>query len=167
MKKGDPMRTVFHGLAPALLISAVAFGAAAADVQRTVEVPAPPDDVWAAIGGFCSIVDWHPAITSCEAEDKAGTTYRYLTTVDGATFDEQLMQQDDDGRVYEYTIVESPLPVLSYLSTFSVTPGGDENTSMVIWQGRFTSLGVEDEEAEAVIAGIYEAGLAGIADSFK
>lgn len=161
------MRTVVRGMAPALLMAAAAFAAEAAEVERTVEVSASPDEVWAMVGGFCAIADWHPAITSCEAEDKAGTTYRYLTTVDGATFDEQLMQQDDDTRVYEYTILESPLPVLSYLATFSVTPGVDENSAMVIWQSRFTSLGVEDEEAEAIIAGIYETGLESIADAFK
>lgn len=161
------MRTVICGFVTALLLIVSTAVATAAEVERAVEIPAAPDEVWAKIGDFCAIADWHPAITSCEAVEKAGTTYRYLTAEDGATFDEQLMQLDDDTRLYEYTIIESPLPVLSYLSTFSVTPGIDENTSMVIWQSKFTSLGVDDEEAEAIIAGIYEAGLEGIAGEFK
>ena len=161
------MVTITRSFAAALLTPLVAVAAQAAEVERTVEVAASPDEVWAMVGDFCSIQQWHPAIVACEAEDKAGTTYRYLKTGDGATFDEQLMQRDDDARSYEYTILESPLPVLSYLSTFSVTPGIDDQTATVVWQSRFTSLGVEDEEAESIIAGIYEAGLAGIKDAFK
>lgn len=161
------MFTITRSFAIALLMTLAAFPARAADVERTVDVAASPEEVWAMVGDFCSIQEWHPAIVACEAEEKAGTTYRYLETGDGATFDEQLMQLDEESRTYEYTILESPLPVLSYLSTFSVTPGIDEQTATVIWQSRFTSLGVEDEEAEAIIAGIYEAGLAGIQEAFK
>lgn len=156
-----------RGLLLALPFAMAPFAAQAAEVERSVEVQASPDEVWRAVGGFCSIQEWHPAIDACELEEKAGTTYRHLKTVDGAAFEEQLMGVDEDARVYEYTILESPLPVLSYLATLSVTPGTDEDKALVTWQSRFSSLGVEDEEAEQIIAGIYEAGLDGIAASFK
>ena len=66
---------------------------------------------------------------------------------------------------YGYTILESPLPVANYASTISVAAKGSGST--ITWVGTFDAKGAPDDKAKEVIAGIYDAGLAGIADKAK
>jgi hypothetical protein len=53
-------------------------------VRRMVSLPADRDTVWAAIGGFGQVAEWHPLIKRAELTQIEGETYRHLTTVDGA-----------------------------------------------------------------------------------
>jgi hypothetical protein len=72
-----------------------------------------------------------------------------------ATIKEKLVGETDSG--YTYEIVESPLPVANYTSTFSVAADGEG--TMVDWRGTFDAKDASDADAEGVIAGIYQAGL--------
>ena len=83
----------------------------------------------------------------------------------GGTILEEQVGRSDERHNYTYTILESPLPVEAYKSTISVRPSGEG--SKVIWAGEFKAKGADDAKAEATIAGIYEAGLKGIADKAK
>ena len=55
-----------------VIMSAFAFafaltGAAhAAEVKRTIEIKGDRSQVWAKIGGWCAIADWHPVLAKCE-----------------------------------------------------------------------------------------------------
>ena len=120
--------------------------------SRSYEVPA--DEMWARIGGFTTFDTWHPAIASCESHD--GGARRTLTTVDGAVIAETLTEEGE--RSYAYVIDESPLPVADYSAQLSVSPAGDASCT-VDWVARFTASGASDAEAEAVIEGIFAAGL--------
>ncbi|MDX1540378.1 MAG: SRPBCC family protein [Geminicoccaceae bacterium] len=155
-----------RGIAAGLAIIVAAAPSAAVEVRRSVEVAAPPAEVWELIGDVCSIADWHPVIASCIREEDDRALYRILQTEDGSTLHEQIMQVDDDARFYKYSILEGPLPVRGYVSTLSVGPGADDDGSLVIWQSDFSSLGMTDEEAAGIIAGIYDAGLEALADRF-
>ncbi|PJA60924.1 MAG: SRPBCC family protein, partial [Rhodobacterales bacterium CG_4_9_14_3_um_filter_71_31] len=66
-----------------------------------------------------------------------------------------------DAHSYGYAIVSGPLPVADYVSTLTVAPAG--SGSVVVWTSAFTPAA---EGAEAVIAGVYEAGLAALAARF-
>ncbi|HEX6141182.1 MAG TPA: SRPBCC family protein [Geminicoccaceae bacterium] len=140
--------------------------AGALEVQRSVEVAAPPDEVWAAIGEVCAIADWHPVIASCLPEEEGDSLYRVLETEDGGILREHMIEIDDAAHSYTYSILEGPLPVQGYRSTLSVTPGAEEGRSVILWQSDFTALDVPDEEAAAIIAGIYDAGLEALAARF-
>ena len=151
-----PIATAFaFGLLPGL--------AAALEVSREVEVAAPPADVWARIGDFCAIGDWHPAIETCTEEQVDGAVQRRLALVGGG----EIVEEKAEGAPemgYGYSILSGPLPVANYTSTLSVAPSGDG--SVVSWMGSFDASGATDAEAEEVIGGIYDAGLQSIADSF-
>lgn len=149
------------------VISTVAFiglsstAALAIDVEKSIQIAKSPDEVWAAIGEFCAISDWHPVVATCEIQDKDGTTHRLLTTGDGAELLEKQLGHDDATMVYEYAIMESPLPVADYVSSIKVEADGDG--SRVVWASTFAANGASDEEATGVISGIYDAGLAELA----
>lgn len=125
-----------------------------AQVTTTRSYDVPADELWEQIGHFDGLDTWHPVLVSCEALD--GGTRRELTTVDGATIIETLTEEGDHS--YSYTIDESPLPVADYTATLAVIDTG-ESSCTVEWTARFTAAGATDEEAEAVIEGIFEAGL--------
>lgn len=144
----------------------VAAPAGAVEVRRSVEVAAPPDEVWAAIGDVCAIADWHPVIASCLPEPQGDTLYRVLETEDGGILREHMIEIDEATRSQTYSILEGPLPVDGYRSTLSVAPGSEEGRSVILWRSEFTARDVPDEEAAAIIAGIYDAGLEELATRF-
>ena len=138
----------------------LAGSAAASDVVRQIDVDASPAKVWAAIGEFCGIGTWHPALEKCELSNQGGTTLRTLTLKGGGTIVEKLVAWKGKKHSYTYAIVSSPLPVSNYVSTLSVVADG--KGSKLRWTGKFTPVG-DEAKAKETIGGIYDAGLAGIA----
>jgi len=120
-------------------------------VSRNVVLPVPPRTVWAEIGDFQALDSWHPVIAGSRAERAGTLEYRHLTTVDGAELTEQLLSQGE--HAYRYRINSGPLPVAHYEATLEVNAEGDG--CRVTWSSSFTPT---DDNAEEVIAGIYEAG---------
>lgn len=121
---------------------------------------------WAIIGDFCGIQTWHPAVETCTLSDKDGAKLRTLALKGGGTIVEKLESWDDEKHAYTYSIVESPLPVSNYSSTLSVK-ADDDGGAGIRWVGTFDAKGATDEEAKAVIEGIYEAGLNAILEKAK
>jgi hypothetical protein len=150
------MRAVMTTLAGAALL-ATPLAAEAASVSKSIDVNAPPAKVWAMIGPFCSIKDWHPAIGQCTESDGVRT----LTTKDGkAQFVEK--QTASDATSYSYAIEKSPLPITDYKSTLKVVPKGD-NATTVQWSSTYTPNQGKEQDADTAISGIYQAGLDNIA----
>jgi hypothetical protein len=148
------MKSTTYAVAGALLLAGT-MGASAASVQKSIDVKASPDKVWAMIGPFCSIKDWHPAIGQCT--ESGGV--RTLTTKDGkAQFVEKQTASDEKGMTYSYAIEKSPLPLTGYVSTIKVVPKGD-GMSTVEWSSTFTPDQGKEADAEAAVSGIYQAGL--------
>ena len=136
--------------------------AAAPTLSRSVTVNADAATVWALIGPFCSLGDWHPVVGSCTIGDDG---HRTIITADGsATFIERETTRDDAAHTYSYAIVSSPLPVADYVATISVTetaPGA----STITWSSHYTTPEGMDAVAAEALTGIYEAGFAGISAS--
>src|SRR5689334_1056127 len=98
-------------LAGGVLLAGPASADRPATLTRSVVVHARPDAVWAAIGPFCAIGQWHPAIGSCTLDGAAKPT-RTLVTRDGAaTFVELQVARDDAAHRYAYSFTSSPIPV--------------------------------------------------------
>ena len=134
-------------------LAASTLAASAASVDKSIDVKAPASKVWAMIGPFCSIKDWHPAIGTCTESNGVRT----LTTKDGkAQFVEK--QTATGNTSYSYAIQKSPLPITNYKSTLKVSDKGN-GTSVVDWSSTYTPDKGKDDAANQAIAGIYQAGL--------
>ena len=156
------MRTILIGAAA---VWAMASPAAALEVEAAVETTATPAAVWTRIGEFCEIARWHPAVEACSVKTEDGTQIRTLTLAgNGGTLVEQLVSRDEAAMRYTYRIVDGPLPVQGYESTISVKPDATGKGSQIGWRGTFEAKGASDEEASKVIRGIYDAGLAALAE---
>ncbi len=131
-----------------------------AQVTRHVALGVDAETVWAAIGGFQAIADWHPAVADCVRDDIGAAEHRRLA-LEGT--EDELLEKflGADTHSYGYAIVDGPLPVSHYRAVISVAPAGAG--SIVTWCSTFTPKG---EGAEGVIAGIYEAGFAALVERF-
>lgn len=158
------MRMGLGWLIGVLAASAVASAASGLSVRQVAKVPGSDKDVWAKVGGFCAIKDWHPALSGCEETKEGDATFRILTLKDGAKIKEKLTGTSETG--YTYQIIEGPLPVKDYFASFSARADGDEpNTVIVVWSASFAANGKPDSEARGIIEGIFKDGLKSIAES--
>ncbi len=131
------------------------------EIVRVLDLPGTASAVWKRFGAFEAIGSWHPAVASIDMALANGRERRRLILTDGAVLIEDRIDDGSDPHAYEYRIVESPLPVINYSARFSIVARGEG--SRITWRGRFDASGVEDEDAKAMVAGIYEAGLDAIA----
>ena len=158
--------TILRPAVVALATGLVVIPAWALEVSQSVEVAAPPDEVWQAIRGFCTIAEWHPMIAECVDSEQNGVAMRTLTTVDGAVLVERRVQYSDEGMSYSYEIVESPLPVADYESTLAVMDGPrglDDHLERRVRRHRRPR---RDRRSRS-IDGIYEAGLEALKERLR
>lgn len=163
-------------LAAAVLLAAVAVPAEAhgptrQKVAETVEIDAPAEKVWAAVGNFQDMT-WHPAVEKTEGEggNAVDATRKLTLKGDGTATIEEVLYKYDAGKMtysYRITAVEvTVLPVTNYSSHLTVTPKGD-GRSVVEWRGAFyrgypnndPPPELNDEAAIAAVTAVYRAGL--------
>lgn len=128
-------------------------------VSRTITVNAPVREVWALAGDFHGLHRWHPAVASSTVQRVGDEEFRALMLEGGGQILEHLEGQT--GHSYRYAILRSPLPVAHYHATLEATDAGGRTT--LTWSSAFEPTA---EGAEEVIAGIYEAGFAALAERF-
>ncbi|MGV1013811.1 MAG: SRPBCC family protein [Methyloceanibacter sp.] len=134
--------------------------AEAVEVKKRREAPGTPADVWAVVGDFCAVKNWHPAVAECEEFTEGPDTFRTLTLQDGGKIKEKLTNKG--ATTYSYEIIESPLPVKNYSATLTVGEDDEPERVEIVWTAKFDANGTSDEDAQKLIAGIFEAGVAGI-----
>ena len=98
---------MIRSLIAAVCLAAAATPAAALEVVKAATVAAPPEKVWAIIGNFCGISDWHPAVTQCETGVIDGRSTRTLTLKDGGVLTEAELSRSDERMGYAYTILDA------------------------------------------------------------
>lgn len=131
-------------------------------VERKLRTYGEPRDVWARIGAFDAIADWHPAVASAICDIVPSGLKRTLELIDGGKITE-LSSQIEEFR-YSYSIVDGSVPVKEYLSEFRVD--NSDRCTVITWSGNFEAAGVNHAEAKAVIEEIYSAGLNAIGRRF-
>ncbi len=126
-------------------------------VRMQLELKVPPREVWNVIGEFNDIPNWVPAVEKSSLSDSGKVRHLTLAGGDGEIV-EQLEAHSDEELFYRYSIVSSPLPLSNYVSTLQVTAQGRGDHSIVDWSSYFTAHGVPNEEAVALVEGVYQAG---------
>jgi mxaD protein len=141
-------------------------------VVQSVEIKAPIEKVWAAAKDFDSLDKWHPGFSEdvlTKGANNAPGTVRTLTIKDGPSFTEELISFSEPNHSYRYKIVESPLPLQHYVSTFRVK-SGKNGTTTVTWSAKFTRknpsdnppAAESDDAAVKLITGVFQGGLANL-----
>lgn len=135
-----------------------------ANTIATIEISASPDQVWKLIGGFNSLPDWLPYIPSSEVSE--GGRVRRLENPDGDVIIERLEGFNEKERHYTYSIMQAPFPVTNYESTIRVRENGTKG-ALVEWSGKFTPIGVSEDEVIKLFHGIYTDGLESLKKAYQ
>src|SRR6266478_2374144 len=136
-------------------------------VTRSAVIDAPIERVWAIVRDFNSHEAWHPAIARSHIEqgepsDRLGCV-RNFSLRDGNHIREQLLALSDDAFVSIYCILDATVPLRRYVATVTLKRVTDGNRTFWHWQSTFESpLGREQELADMVGKGVYEAGFEGL-----
>ena len=91
-----------------------------------------------------------------QASIDATVTSTDLRTGQTIRWRHSLEQLDDDGKLYSYSIISSPLPVANYKSTIRLEEG--ESGCVVTWESDFEPSGAPESDAVNAISGVYQAG---------
>lgn len=139
-------------------------------VTETITINAPAAKVWAAMGDFAALKDWHPAVEKSPADkgNEVGSV-RTIALKGGGELVETLQRYDASQMTYTYRAKDGgALPVTNYTSTITVTAQGDK--SQVEWRGAFyrgfpnndPPPDQNDEAAVKAVTGVYQSGLAAL-----
>ncbi|MGR3501160.1 SRPBCC family protein [Pseudaestuariivita sp.] len=132
-------------------------------VYRSTVLEAPIEAVWEQLRDFNGHDRWHPAIATSQIErgrdsDMVGCVRRFKLQ-DGAELREQLLTLSDMETAYSYCLLDTPVPLLNYVSHVRLTPVTDADATFWEWESRFdTPKGREKELGTLVGEGIYQAG---------
>lgn len=126
-----------------------------------VDLPAPPDKVWAYIGGFGNL--WHPLMAAVRLTGTGVGQLRTLETIDGKQIVERLESLDQDGRGYAYSNV-SGIPANDYVGMLGVKPKGAG--SSVEWRVQYMPGGQPDFVVRTLVTTLIRTGFASLEQRF-
>lgn len=152
-----------------LPLAAQAHGPSRLKVSETITINAPAAAVWAKVGNFDALKDWHPAVASSKADkgNEEGSV-RVVKLKDGGEIAETLNKHDAGAMRYTYRVRDGgdTLPVTNYSSTIEVRADGDK--TIVEWRGAFyrgypnndPPPAKNDDAAIKAVTAVYTSGLA-------
>jgi len=130
-------------------------------VLESVELSAPPDQVWALIGPFGGT--WHPLIAKIRLTGQGIGQLRTIETIDGKQIIERLEAMDARQRLYRYTNI-SGIPAVDYTGTLAVKPKG--SGSSVEWRVQYWANGQPDIVVKTIVSTLLKTGLEALKKRF-
>ena len=130
-------------------------------VAETVDLPAPPDQVWALVGPFGGM--WHPLIAKVVLTGTGTGQLRSIETVDGKQIIERLEAMDDALRSYRYGGVTG-IQASDYTGTLSVSPSGAGCS--VQWRVQYLADGQPDIIIKTIVSTLQKVGLGSLKKRF-
>jgi len=134
---------------------------------NSIVVPAPADQVWAALRDFHDLSWGEPVVTGVERVGEEGPHEVGARRVINGVFHETLRSFDDEGRKLSYSIEQGPPPiggeVTGYEGCVRVFPVTATGETFVLWTSSWTG---PTEEAAALCNPIYQALLNALREHF-
>lgn len=105
-------------------------------ITETATIGVDPETLWNEIGGFGSVGEWHPMVSSVDVLGQGTGAMRVAHGDAGEDQTERLQALDSDRHLYRYTIERASMPVRDYRGEFRIDPSGGA-ASVVIWSAQF------------------------------
>lgn len=120
------------------------------------ELAASREVVWAVIGEFGALAEWHPMVPNCTLSSDGLTR---TITLPGVSAVEVLDPEASSAWSHTYTVVSSPMPLEAYRATLSVESieraGGGSRVKV---SSTFKPVGVDEATVVAMLEGFFRAG---------
>lgn len=135
-------------------------------------IGAPAADVWKLVRNFNGLPSWAPFAVESRIEHNAPPDQigciRNFTLKDGSRIREKLLALSDYELSCSYAMLESPMAVENYISTLSLTPVTDGNTTFAEWQAEF-DCAPEREGAltQQIGTGVFQAAFNALKQRFR
>jgi Polyketide cyclase / dehydrase and lipid transport len=135
-----------------------------AKVYSSAVIPAPANAVWTVVRDFNALPKWTPFVAESRIEqngpsDQIGCI-RNFSLKDGGRIRERLLALSDYEMSFEYSILESPMGVENYLSTFRLIPITDVDHTFAEWTAEFDAAPEkEDGLVRSIGMNVFGAGL--------
>lgn len=134
-----------------------------AKVVVTRRFNATADKVWAVIGGFATIDEWHPGIASARLYKEGNGLIRELRLGDGSSYViERLEALNDAKRTYTYSIIGGTMPVENYLATMRVLEDDMGRAALGHWVATFDTS-ADPAELEPLVQNVFSSGFEAVA----
>jgi Polyketide cyclase / dehydrase and lipid transport len=130
-------------------------------VKVSGRIEAAADAVWDLFRDFGGIQRFSTGFEKVELSGSGVGAVRTITLPGGVSLQERLEAFDDAGRRLQYAIVAGPIPVSDYLATIEVRDEGS-GACRIDWSSHFEPKGIGEEQARAMIEGVYKGGIAGV-----
>jgi uncharacterized protein YndB with AHSA1/START domain len=134
------------------------------EVTARGRVEAPAAEVWDLVADFNSLPQWLPGVASStilsgEARTTGAVRRLDINAAGGHWAVERLESIDHAAHVFTYSIVDSSLAPIDYLSTFRLSDVDGGAACMIEWSARCDAKPGRAEEAETFLNGAYNAGI--------
>ena len=129
-------------------------------VKVSERVEASAEKVWELFRDFGGIQRFSAGFEKVEVTGSGIGAVRTITLPGGAALQERLEAFDERSRRLQYAIVAGPIPVSNYLATIEVKDEG--KACRIDWSANFEPKGISDDQARAMIEGVYKGGIAGV-----
>jgi hypothetical protein len=123
-------------------------------VTKSVDLAAPPQEVWALIGQFGGA--WHPLVADLHTTGTGVGELRTIDTIDGKTIVERLSVLNESERTLKYTLI-SGIPATRYEGILDVRPKGSGST--VTWMVNYRPEGQGELIVRTTISTLLGTGL--------
>jgi hypothetical protein len=136
-------------------------------VEREAVIAVGADALWALVGDFGKVAEWHPLVSACSIEPHGSTQpSRRLILEDGTEVHEQLVLRDAAARHLRYRMLTFPLPVSAQDNSIDVSPtaGGQARLRLA---AEFQPLDGASDEATSINATVFEQVLAALSTRFS
>ena len=161
------MKSLKFAAAALGLVSSVAMaddGWSTLNTYESIAVNASPEQAFAVVSKWDALESWCPAFVKTEIVSGGNDvgSVRAITLKDGPTFTEELLALDKSGLSYKYKIIDSPLPIVEYVSTVRVVSAGGQTS--IVWLATYKRRAKDNPTAEQndaammnLVGGLYKA----------
>ncbi|MGA5816615.1 SRPBCC family protein [Kitasatospora sp. NPDC094028] len=140
-----------------------------AGTKVSTVVQAPADEVWALIGGFHDLGDWHPDLpASRPGNELTGNAIGAVRVfdLDGLELHENLLAYDDEQRSYTYGLPDGTFELTCYRATLRVLPVTQLGAGFVEWNATFDVEAEHRAASTALVNGVFASGLTALRARF-
>jgi len=128
---------------------------------ESVDLSAPPDQVWALVGPFGAM--WNPLFAKVQVTGTGIGQLRTIEMIDGKQIIERLEAIDNSQRLYRYTMI-SGIPAADYAGVLDVKSKG--SGSSVEWRVQYWADGQPDILVKTIISTLLKTGLESLKSRF-